>query len=256
MLKSILQVPQDVLDSIDFVYKPRAHELKHMCIILQPFEEATNASQSENIVTSSEVIICIRSLREQLLNMTKNYNCRLLTTLQDSLQKRLSKYEEMEAFQLTASLDPRYKLDWCTDAEFENVKEILLKKLEEMTPVIPCTQPEEAPPPAKRSRPGLSFMKNRASCSGENETSIFEITKYLAQSCIPDDTDVLKYWKDNKETYPMLTKLAMIYLALPASSAAVERIFSISGKIFRPERCRLSDTLFQNLMFIRCNLTK
>ena len=34
---------------------------------------------------------------------------------------------------------------------------------------------------------------------------------------------------------------------------ALARIFSISGKIFRPERCSLSDALFQNLMFIRYN---
>ena len=42
-------------------------------------------------------------------------------------------------------------------------------------------------------------------------------------------------------------------LCVPASSARVERLFSIAGKIFRPKRCRLMDKRLEELMFIRCN---
>ena len=52
---------------------------------------------------------------------------------------------------------------------------------------------------------------------------------------------------------PAMSKLAKRYLSVPASSGPVERLFSIAGKIFRPERCRLTDTVFENLMFIKCN---
>ena len=52
---------------------------------------------------------------------------------------------------------------------------------------------------------------------------------------------------------PAMSKLAKRYLSVLASSGPVERLFSIAGKIFRPERCRLTDTVFENLMFIKCN---
>ena len=40
---------------------------------------------------------------------------------------------------------------------------------------------------------------------------------------------------------------------IPASSAPVERLFSIAGKVFHPNRCCLKNKTFEELMFIRCN---
>ncbi|VDI55921.1 two pore calcium channel protein 1 [Mytilus galloprovincialis] len=51
----------------------------------------------------------------------------------------------------------------------------------------------------------------------------------------------------------MRAKLAVQYLAIPATSAPVERLFSTAGKTFRPERCRLADGTFEKLMMVKCN---
>ena len=53
------------------------------------------------------------------------------------------------------------------------------------------------------------------------------------------------------KTKSPLSKMVQNYLCIPADP--VERLFSIAGKIFRPERCRLADKHFQQLMFLRCN---
>ena len=37
------------------------------------------------------------------------------------------------------------------------------------------------------------------------------------------------------------------------SSAAVERFFSAGGLVYRPNRNRLSDTIFERLLFLKCN---
>ena len=52
---------------------------------------------------------------------------------------------------------------------------------------------------------------------------------------------------------PALSKLATQYFCVSAFSRPVERLFSITGNIFCPERCRLTDTVHKNLMFIKCN---
>ena len=82
-----------------------------------------------------------------------------------------------------------------------------------------------------------------------------EVSQYLVEPCI-DGTDPLQYWQENAEKYPTLATLAKYYLAVPATSAAVERLFSVAGKLFRPDRCRRSDSTFQMLMMIKCNAKK
>ena len=63
----------------------------------------------------------------------------------------------------------------------------------------------------------------------------------------------LKYWEANYHRLPILSKLSEKFLAVPATSAPVERLFSIAGKIFRPDRCRLNNSTFEKLMMIKCN---
>ena len=51
----------------------------------------------------------------------------------------------------------------------------------------------------------------------------------------------------------ILAKLSLKYLAIPATSASVERLFSVAWKMFRVDRCRLTEAKFEALMFIKCN---
>ena len=260
MLRSIMQIPQDLLNQIDESFKLRPHDLKlisDLCEILQPYEEATDILQGERVVTSSEIIITVRSLKQQMLKLSEKYDCRLLKALATSLKKRCQDFEEKEEFQIATTLDPHYKLDWCTDNEVDDIKKLLLLKAEQFhshSNTGTQVNQSDRPPPPKRRRVGLEFMKSRATLGViDRNGPDSEVNNYLSSPCLPEDSDALEFWKTNETTFPTLAKIASIYLALPASSSTVERIFSIAGKIFRPERCSLSDKLFKDLMFIRCN---
>ena len=43
-------------------------------------------------------------------------------------------------------------------------------------------------------------------------------------------------------------------VAIPASSAPVERVFSHGGIVLRPHRARMSDKLLSELVFLKCNI--
>ena len=68
--------------------------------------------------------------------------------------------------------------------------------------------------------------------------SVSTTDEYLTAPCVPMDTNPAKFWKENQKKYSSLALLAKETLGVPPSSSAVERVFSIAGKGFTPERCR------------------
>lgn len=120
----------------------------------------------------------------------------------------------------------------------------------------PATTSEETTsnsPPRKRSK-FLSFMKAKRQPQRSSTDSVREeLDSYFSEPCIPEDGNALDYWKLKQCAMPKLANMACQYLQIPASSASVERVFSIAGKIFRPDRCNLSDDMFEQLVFIACN---
>ena len=117
-----------------------------------------------------------------------------------------------------------------------------------------CTT-EEQERPKKKSRCDdlLDMFFEADDCKPSTSYVEEEVDKYLSGPKLQHHKDPLLFWQVSESTFPNLASLACKYLPIPASSAAVERLFSIGGKIFRPERCRLSDKVFEQLMFIRCN---
>ena len=70
----------------------------------------------------------------------------------------------------------------------------------------------------------------------------------------PEDVNTREFWLKYQHEWPELAAYAKHLLTVPATSAPVERIFSVGGAILRPARRRLSDKNFEMSMFLKCNL--
>ena len=77
--------------------------------------------------------------------------------------------------------------------------------------------------------------------------------EYFRSPSLDYENDPLEWWKLHAADFPHVARTAKAVLSIPASSAPVERIFSSTGKIFRPERTRLTEEKFEQLLFIKCN---
>ena len=53
-----------------------------------------------------------------------------------------------------------------------------------------------------------------------------EVSSYLGEPQASESTKPLEWWRSRAAKYPALAQLARSYLAIPAISASVERIFS------------------------------
>jgi hypothetical protein len=80
-----------------------------------------------------------------------------------------------------------------------------------------------------------------------------QLTKYMAlinqDSFDPDDHHNI--FVDME--YNLLRPLFSRFFSVPATSAPVERVFSQGGLLVRPHRAKLSDSMLEMLMMLRCN---
>lgn len=60
----------------------------------------------------------------------------------------------------------------------------------------------------------------------------------------------LNFWMQNYSLYPRLSKIAKRVFAVPATSSAVEREFSLAGNIVTKKRSRLSPETVNDIVFL------
>jgi hypothetical protein len=68
--------------------------------------------------------------------------------------------------------------------------------------------------------------------------------------------DPLAWWRKHEKEFPLLSRLARKYLAIPATSASVERLFSTAGYFAGNRRSKLQPAILDDLLVLRSWLTK
>lgn len=66
-------------------------------------------------------------------------------------------------------------------------------------------------------------------------------------------TNPLQWWKSNCSSYPNLSMMARQYLAIPATSAPSERVWSRASNILNSRRANLTEEVLQRMMFVKEN---
>jgi hypothetical protein len=68
-----------------------------------------------------------------------------------------------------------------------------------------------------------------------------------------DDIDVLSYWREKQNQFPVLAVLAKQIYAIPASNTVVERLFSASKNLISEKRTNLASEKINQLLFLQKN---
>jgi hypothetical protein len=71
-------------------------------------------------------------------------------------------------------------------------------------------------------------------------STISELDRYLALPQCSGSMDPLQWWKTNAADFPVLSMMAMDYLAVQSSSVPAEQIFSGGVDLVTPKRNRIS----------------
>ncbi|GBC32317.2 zinc finger BED domain-containing protein RICESLEEPER 2-like [Rhizophagus irregularis DAOM 181602=DAOM 197198] len=168
-----------------------------------------------------------------------------------------------ETHYIATILDPRWKIKYFKDWEdeengdenmyYKNAKKIFTRKFDEYRSIY---------------YPVSGMLNNSSGENEDSEDSLFpvpkrfrnnnghdELNSYFNSTPEPGTINVLEWWKSHKSNYPTLVKMARNYLAIPATSAPVERLFSESGNLITPERNRLRSDIIHAIMCLKSWLT-
>lgn len=162
-------------------------------------------------------------------------------------------------YAIAAILTPKYNKRWCTISEQVKWDSVIVEEVNKFIQRFPLDSSEnnvqtsymEPQEPNRKKIKLLSFMESQDSVNLNKfgiEQSLQEYYKESSSRSI-DNLDTGNFWKLYSACWPELAAFAKYILNIPASSAPVERIFSIGGAILRPSRRRINDELFRQLIF-------
>ena len=128
-----------------------------------------------------------------------------------------------------------------------------------------CNDKDLSPPPSKKSKGEhklLEFLGDIINPEDQEVTLTayqkvrIEVKRYQDATVTMEETHEgpLMWWKHNAVRFPVLNKLAMKYLAIPATSVPSERAFSIAGHIVNVKRASLQPPTVSTLVFLSENL--
>ena len=111
---------------------------------------------------------------------------------------------------------------------------------------------KEAEIPEKRRKLDNNLLDLKSVFSNRNKTSNWEneINEYLEAPCAHEDTNILHWWRDHKNVYPNLSKMAKDIFSIMSTSVPVERQFSNASLVDVPRRRSLKEDIFKNLVNI------
>lgn len=78
-----------------------------------------------------------------------------------------------------------------------------------------------------------------------------ELNAFLYEPREPGNRDPLVYWNENSKKYPLLSKLARIFLSVPACSTPSKRAFSAGGRVLTKRCHSLKSDTFEALVCLK-----
>ncbi len=269
--------------------------VRKLVAILAPVEKATTDLSGVHYVTSSLGIPVMRALSSDLtslmaLEVAGSWSYRLIQWILQDIQRRWGEVQGGEVLYLAYMLDPRFKGYSLSVDELAYANEKLRQRAEEEAKRLNVFRDARAPAAARGPQPaapaggaqpppagiagffaGLADEAPALPAGPALAVWDAELDTYRALKRQPllytssgprvflpmsEQPDPLEWWAARRETLPVLFSLAMKYLAVPLTSVAAERLFSVTGDLTGKKRATVAPALLHAEVVLRHPLTR
>lgn len=224
---------------------------------LKPFKDCSEALSADAQPTMHT--FCLWS--EKLLKVcaTEMLDSEIIMRLKNNTLNSLNKrFAPSTAYYVGLFLNPPFKeMRFLSPKLKENVmvtvKAMLSEMINDEEASNEFVELRTASPDEKGSGLFAEFQDKKFSKKPKLQLNSFdiEIEKYLNGCAAISDQNVLEFWKCSD--LKLMKRLARYILAIPASSATSERLFSTSGIILNERRTRLKSSNLEKILFLNKN---
>ena len=252
--------------------------LKHR--IVESLQERLDQAENINLVASLKGVIT--NIKSDLMKRYTNPDVQLYLWQSAALDPRfrsLPMLSEEKRLEIYTSLIVKCQQKQASEAEYVRIKvepgtepvaatittpvpeEPLLPQLPEPSTSTAATvtvRLSDSPPKKKTAMESLfgDVFVTHVETSGATKLVQIEteVVRYKTEPCIPISSNPLDWWRENQYTYPNLSHLAKLHLAVPGTSVPSERVFSTAGDIVTAQRSQLTPESVDMLVFLKKNM--
>ena len=220
-------------------------EIELLCEFLKPFNTATKILSANKICSIGYTLFVFKALQISLdENKSRVQNSALMLEV---LNRYISRYSP--DMLICAFLDPQNKGRY-----FEQIPESLMLNINEVYNQYKLlfgnlTIQQEEKNCNELDDSLLTLIVNRKRKRTELQTS--EIERYLEIQSPRGEFDIMKWWENNTQQFPVLSAIAADYLSCQATSVECERLFSIAGLTSNKTRNRLDPQTVNILLCLK-----
>ncbi|XP_028837232.1 zinc finger BED domain-containing protein 1-like [Denticeps clupeoides] len=248
---------------------------------MKPMKIATLVMSKE----SSPTLSVVAPLHAQLIQdfQESRADSEIVKEIKAAICQDLSKRymdQQKETMYVCSALDPRFKaLPFLPDYEREEIylritaeARRIQELFQEEAEVIPGEEDNHvedkddipaSPPPKKKKdlccladllgstySAGPAVRHRTTQAQTEEEMSRYKEAPALSLA----EGSPLSWWKEHQNEYPLMSRLAKVYLCIPGTSVSSECVFSTAGDIVTAQRSVLSSKHVDQLLFLNKNL--
>ncbi|XP_073694418.1 uncharacterized protein [Garra rufa] len=224
--------------------------LVEYCTVTKPLTKALDRLQGENDCYYGNLLPTLESLMSKTLALRPGLSemmAKLPDVIVQAIKTRFASVLESREGLLAAVTLPKFKLRWLREeTRREALKTLLITECHASPLAAPHNEEHEVRP----------SQISPASSSSEDDFFVFE--EEQDSGFFGPDKEVMEYLKSGSEmgvleNFPRIKNLSLKYNTAPASSAPVERLFSLGSLVLTPRRNRLGDKRFERLLLMRYN---
>ncbi|KAI2648672.1 E3 SUMO-protein ligase ZBED1 [Labeo rohita] len=254
---------------------------EEMVDAMKPMKIATLVMSKE----SSPTLSVVAPLHAQLIQdfQESRADSEIVKEIKAAICQDLSKRymdQQKETMYVCSALDPGFKaLPFLPDDEREEIylritaeARRIQELFQEEAKVIPGQEDNHvedkddipaSPPPKKKKdlccladllgstySAGPAVRHRTTQAQAEEEMSRYKEAPPLSLA----EGSPLSWWKEHQNEYPLMSRLAKVYLCIPGTSVSSERVFSTAGDIVTAQRSVLSSKHVDQLLFLNKNL--